>query len=127
MPVKYSPKSRSDLFHTLLQHTSIEPFKMVFQYVVDQLDLSNIYEVILMISQDETNLGFDNQITLLNFILKNQKFCGLFNLSLEADKLAFSAKLLVNIIQDDECFEQAYLSKQDKKKLHELITVNKQV
>lgn len=102
-------------FMHLLQHQSFDRFNFVFLYVIDQMQLSDLTNLMIIIAQDE-EIGFQNQVMLMNNILKNAKTKSLFHSSIEMDKEAFVQRLL-DLLDDEDYFETQYMNKQDKKRL----------
>ena len=88
-------------FKSLIQ-SSPSRFYYTLQFVLDQMQLRNVYELLNLIAQDD-NIGFQNQLELITYILGNKKFISLFQGSLEMQKYVF-VNNLVDLIEDDETF-----------------------
>lgn len=80
----------------------------MFQFAVDQMQLRNIFELVNLIVQDE-ELGFMNQMELLNYIIRNKKFVSMFNGSLEMQKYNF-VQSLGELLEDEEVFPSHYMT-----------------
>lgn len=71
--------------------------------------MHDVLAIILMIGQDD-EIGVQNQIALLSFILKHSKMKSLFNTSLEMDKILFVERTF-QLLKDEDCFPKTYMTK----------------
>ena len=95
-------------FKHLLQQETVDRLKLTFQFVLDQLQLRNVFDLVELIAKDPDNV-FDgdvaNQVLLLGYIFQNKKFISLFHGSLEMQKFNF-IETLTELLEDAGAFDE---------------------
>ena len=115
------PQLEVRFFRGLIARRDPAKFQFVFQFLIDQMKLRHVLEVLRLIALDDGgDEGPRKSLRLIAYVLANKKFASLFEGALEMQKFNFVEQLLALLKGPQALFNASLLEAADLKKLQAL-------